>query len=465
VAKANVLSIATSGVLFIVLVAWAIWMWPGAHLIPDIHLDSNTAYLLSGIGQALAAILALVFTISMLVTELSSRYSQRILGGFLDWFTVSYMILFIGAVGLPFWLLAYTSVSGVKTSLVLTTICLVLLPLYFLRLRNKISPENILLSLHKQAANEIIANQGRMPRVPEAIETIDNMIMSASNMKDYLTIRRGVQVLEDLMRIADERERSRPREVPDDDLFSISLEIRQGIGEIAITTTDDPRAIKIIPRVLGHRGLHACERGSWEYANMISVCLIGISYDALHKGSDDLASDAIGFAALLYRNSYEHMNYEQIDDAIFSCSGIGEKAITEPFRRTLEAAIAALGQIGELAAIKRFYGTVATATSQLESLVNDCNRMYFKGLRFIEEAKSAARWIINVGALVSSEGEPILRKELARRLDNVLQGLTSETRESIFYRTLRFPSQFPFDRTEWLKLFIEYYKGRSWEKA
>ena len=456
------MSIGTLCIIFCVLIAWAIWMWPGVRLIPDIQLDSNTAYLLSSISQSLAAILALVFTISMLVTELSSRYSQRFLGGFFDWFTVIYIIIFIGVIGLPFWLLAYSSLSGVKISLMLTTICLVLLPSHFLRIRNKISPENILRMLHKQAINEMVADPGKMP---EAIETIDNMIMSASNMKDYLTIGRGVRTLEDLMRIADERERSRPREVPDDDLFSISLEIRQGIGEIAITTIDDPRAIKIIPRVLGHGGLHACERGSWEYANMISVCLIGIAYDALHKGSDDLASDAIGFAALLYRNSYEHMNYEQIDDAIFSCSGIGEKAITEPFRRTLEAAIAALGQIGELAAVKRFYGTVATATSQLESLINDCNRMYFEGLRFIEEAKSAARWIINVGALVSSEGETILRNELALRLDNVLQGLTSETRESIFYRTLRFPSQFPFDRTEWLKLFIEYYKGRSWEKA
>jgi uncharacterized membrane protein len=59
--------------------AWLIWRLPDEARPLVSEKNQQTLYLLSAIAQSLAAVLALVFTISLVVAQLSSKYSHRLL--------------------------------------------------------------------------------------------------------------------------------------------------------------------------------------------------------------------------------------------------------------------------------------------------------------------------------------------------------------------------------------------------
>ena len=71
----------------------AIWKLPDT-AIPSVDGNQQTLYLLSAIAQSLAAVLALVFTISLVVAQLSSKYSHRLLASFFDKLTIFYILLY-----------------------------------------------------------------------------------------------------------------------------------------------------------------------------------------------------------------------------------------------------------------------------------------------------------------------------------------------------------------------------------
>lgn len=184
--------------IFIALfLAWRIWILPDEAMPSISEKNQQTLYLLSAIAQSLAAVLALVFTISLVVAQLSSKYSHRLLASFFDKSTIFYILLFIISVLLPFWILSQPEINDVpvKFSLILSVICLLFLIPYFLRFKEKLDPERIIEDLKKKSLKQFKVNP---MKEPEEIVNIDNFIMSAFIFKDYDTFNRGIESLKSL---------------------------------------------------------------------------------------------------------------------------------------------------------------------------------------------------------------------------------------------------------------------------
>ena len=163
-------------------------------VIPNIANSSNF-YLLSAIAQSLAAVLALVFTISLIAIQISSKYSYRILGRFFDWVTGLYMGLFVVSILFPFGLLAYPQLEFLKVSVGLSAMCLILLIPFLWRFRSRLSAENILDDTMRKAIKLV---RKKCEEESSELLTIDNFIMSAYVQKDYDTFEKGMECITEI---------------------------------------------------------------------------------------------------------------------------------------------------------------------------------------------------------------------------------------------------------------------------
>lgn len=180
----------------LVLAVVVIWLWPGIRVPIVDETHPHALYLLSAIAQSLAAILAIIFTITLVAAQLSSRYSHRMLPDFFDFQTVLYILLLILAVLLLFGLLAAPNPIPVKLSLTLAAAALLFLIPYFLRFRDKLKPERIPLELRQKAARELEADP---VKEPDTVADIHIFVIDAFVLKDYDTFNVGVEALADLV--------------------------------------------------------------------------------------------------------------------------------------------------------------------------------------------------------------------------------------------------------------------------
>jgi hypothetical protein len=210
--------------------------------IPHVTDSPQMLYLLSAVAQSLAAILALVFTISLIVAQFSSRYSQRTLFRFFDKPTIALILLFIASVFLPFWLLAQPNPVFAKASLILAGTCLFLLLPYFASFRHKINPEHMIDELKDKTLRRIKKETivDRKGEINDVTTSLNNIIMSAYALKDYDTFEHGIKALTD---IAYELEKKFPISPPDFDIYP-------RITDIGISTLEDPIAIRQIVNVM-----------------------------------------------------------------------------------------------------------------------------------------------------------------------------------------------------------------------
>jgi hypothetical protein len=315
---------------------WGIWIVPQLNILPTIIIDSNTPYLLSAIAQSLAAVLALVFTISLIAVQLSSRYSYRLLAEFFDPFTIAYMVLFIIAVILPFCLLANPSLNGLKLSIVLAVVCLVLLVPYFLGFREKLSPEHMLLNLKKRALKQLLANP---ETEPASAITIDNTIMSAFAFKDYDTFGKGVGVLADLAYEAEKRE---SHEVT----FECIASLYNRLENIALVTIEDPRAPEQVVRELVRTGMDAVRNGFVKETDIIVSHLQRLGLNAVEKSLNHIAGFVVVYLGLV---GYEVANKgwkETIAHTIDCLNYVGVGAAKQGMSYACSEAITFLGNIG-----------------------------------------------------------------------------------------------------------------------
>lgn len=74
----------------------------GLFLIVPLSTDTDTQYLLSAMSQALAALFALVFTIVLLISQMASTHSHRLVDSVFERTTRIYMAFFILAIIVPF---------------------------------------------------------------------------------------------------------------------------------------------------------------------------------------------------------------------------------------------------------------------------------------------------------------------------------------------------------------------------
>ncbi|MFV9676541.1 MAG: DUF2254 family protein [Methanosarcinales archaeon] len=192
---------------------------------------------------------ALVFTITLVTAELSAKYSPRMLERIFTKWTISYMFLFIASIVFPLVALIHISDLAVNVSLILGTICLILLIPYLVSFKEKLSPKNFLEDLCTKCT-EAMKNLGKNDELPEEIKIIDNVVMSSYSFKDYDTFEIGVKKLCQLGIEADTRWV----------LFPIASEIFRRIRDIGLATIEDPRAPIIVIINLRRIGKEAIDK-------------------------------------------------------------------------------------------------------------------------------------------------------------------------------------------------------------
>ncbi len=211
---------------------------------PPTNDNPEALYLLSAIAQSLAAVLALVFTITLIVGQLSSRYSHRLLGGFFNKWTMGYIGLFISAVLLPIWLLGNPKPSeyisypfSVKLTITLAVLSLTFLIPYFRSFKYKLDQEQILESLKQKTLKKLRLNiaQQELSELHDEVVTIDNTVMSSFVQKDYDTFSKGVETLSEIA-----------IKMFENDQAHVGRLTLERIKDAGIVSLDDPRVPFIV---------------------------------------------------------------------------------------------------------------------------------------------------------------------------------------------------------------------------
>jgi hypothetical protein len=126
-----------------------IWWWP------ELPADTSAAgELLSAMAQSLAAVLAIVFAVTVMVVEFSSRYSHR---------------------------------------LSLLDPALILLVPFLIGVAEQLRPESVVRRLDAAARREARAHGG--PGRPRSLVVLDNLVMSAGAQRDYETFSVAIEAL------------------------------------------------------------------------------------------------------------------------------------------------------------------------------------------------------------------------------------------------------------------------------
>lgn len=171
--------VAIAGTLF------AIWVWPGLRLPPLTGQESRHLYLLSAAAQSAAAVLAITFTISLVVAQLTARYSHRVAQRFFDGHTIAYISLFVVAILFSLYAIPTSDVAVVKVALSLVAIVLLWLVPFFIGFKQKLDPEQMVKLLLVEAHKEL--QEGRAERQSSPIRALDNTLLAASRDRDYDT--------------------------------------------------------------------------------------------------------------------------------------------------------------------------------------------------------------------------------------------------------------------------------------
>jgi len=268
-------------ILGIIVSAVSIWWWPGFAPPPISGTNPHTLYFLAAAAQSLAAVLALVFTITLVVAQLSSRYSHRMLSDFFDPLTIGYFLVFVIATLFPLWLLGQEQLPlwTIRASLTMTAGVLLLLLPYFLGFRAKLDPTSVINRLKDRASKRI---QGDRQKKPGEVATIDNFCMSAFVLKDYDTFGVGVQALGTIALEAS-------RDMKD----AIGKEVFRRLMNIGLATIEDPLAPVRTIEALRDTGRKAVEQANEAAGGWSTFPIANIGALAMAKSLEAQADRAV----------------------------------------------------------------------------------------------------------------------------------------------------------------------------
>ncbi|MBI2872072.1 MAG: hypothetical protein HYY00_02650 [Chloroflexi bacterium] len=274
--------------------AVSIWWWPGFDPPPISETKPHTLYFLAATAQSLAAILALVFTISLVVAQLSSRYSHRMLAEFFDPLTIGYFLVFVAAALMPLWLLGQEQplLWATRVSLTIAAAVLLLLVPYFLRFRERLDPASVIKRLQGKAIKRLKVDR---EKEPEEVAAIDNFCMSAFALRDYDTFNMGVRTLGTIA-------------------LEASQDMRDTVGKgvfyrlmyIGLATIDDPIAPVRVIVVLRDTGLQAVAHGQEAAEGWGTFPIANIGARAAEKGLEAPAEQAVTSLIEVGREAVEH---------------------------------------------------------------------------------------------------------------------------------------------------------------
>lgn len=169
--------------------------WPIIGHVRDLEFsDENPRllYLLSGFGQALAAIVALVFTLSLVMTQLTARYSLRMVDVQTDSWTKAFITGFIVAALLPFIALYAEGVVLAHLSLWYGSLCVLLLLPYLLHLMRSTTSQAAIDSCLRQFC---CAFPGNVAHATDAILKIEAIEKYAIKEEDFAVLGQANEAL------------------------------------------------------------------------------------------------------------------------------------------------------------------------------------------------------------------------------------------------------------------------------
>jgi hypothetical protein len=294
-------------------------------------------YLLSAQAQVLSAIVALVFTTTVVVAQLASRYSQRILhqvlGSWALWYLVPYLIGMIH----PLLLLNRDfSLREAQISLLICGFCLVFLIPYYITLRGHLALDTVIRNMVPERLRKGRQDfrAGRRPKhdIFNSIYNLESYAMGAYGNYDQETFEQALKALRKvgaalITKVAREQDASARQEL----LEKLKNLLCYRLGYMARWTLGHPRAPFVFIGLLRELGIKAVETAQGRLAHEFIKTLLKVGNDALHRGIRDTASYAVGAVGRIAtraveRQLWEFVRYEEGAWIVKGLTNIGQTA-------------------------------------------------------------------------------------------------------------------------------------------
>ena len=353
----------------ITIIAICIWNYLA---IPPVEFlgkqNPQSLYLLSAIAQSLAAVLALVFTISLVIAQLASRYSHRLLVSFFDKWTILYILMFVLSVLLPLWLLTKPNTQYIKVSLILAEICLFFLVPYFLSFKEKLNPESLISDLRNKALKKLNKNP---TGEPEECITIDNFVKSAIELKDYDTFDLGIRSLKAITMAIIKNTEKEGEALPQS--YMTFSSITERIKNNCIESIDSPRIPPRLINDLYQIGEICIENKLGDFAGKVCGDLGWVGMRAVQKGYTELI-----------------LSNEQQNNVINKLMFIGEEAASNDMQTPAFISAQWIEKIASIASQKKMDEIVSFSSSKVRQI----------GDKFVErKSNSAATMVIQLSKI------------------------------------------------------------------
>jgi len=166
--------------------------------------ENGREYLLSSISQGLAASFALIFTITLVLVQLTAKYSPRIFKFVFSRLVIIYMLFFVFSIIFPLYVLISISDFGVKLSLIFAVLCFVFLIPYTYRIGQKINPISLMKTVKKEFDKKL-TNKSKLDisssldLMANDFSCINNFCVYAISTKDYPTLEKGLEIYKDML--------------------------------------------------------------------------------------------------------------------------------------------------------------------------------------------------------------------------------------------------------------------------
>ena len=423
-----------------------IWYWPKLPVHPLNSGSSQSLYMLSAEAQSLAAVFGLVLTISLVVAQLASRHSPRVLGDYFDRLTITYLIGLLLAVLLPLWALSQPDAILVRLAATSTATSLYWLIPYFLRFRNRVDPEHELVRL----ADVIIGllDKSFSPRGDPARQTQFAVAMATQDrMTEYLTTSFGLKeyatfgtCVRQMARIVAHTFAAHAPDGISSAGHPLCDLVRKGIlaqlGDAAIRTIDDPWAPNEIVGAMNSISRQTADERVAVWGRLLDT-LAAIGRLAVERGLDDMAKEVVSGVDAIGQKGRSDPRWGLVGRALYYLRDLGESAagrrlLTTALRAVLQindlakasddaslVAVRCLGRIGAAAIKSHMAAVTRNSASSLETIARHAPGPHDWQPTATENAINAVRTLAELGQLAVSEERAVDAGVVVRYLYNI----------------------------------------------
>lgn len=180
------------------LVGACFYVWRAA-LAPSLFAGERTAYyyLLSSVAQSLAAIMALTFTITLVVAQMRTRYGMQLARHAIRGEQVGILVLFIVGTVYPLAVMPFAGPATAITSLLIAGLCMAALVYHLLRMRSELDVTGVLREWQTAAIRRSL--WGIVDEMPE-VQNIEDACYGALAENDFSTLREASKALAVVLR-------------------------------------------------------------------------------------------------------------------------------------------------------------------------------------------------------------------------------------------------------------------------